>query len=386
MPRIRTIKPEFFEDDKIGTLSYAARLCFIGLWTLADDFGTLNKTPEAIKGQLFPYDYNDPELDVERYLKEFENLGLIIRYGPNKRYIYIVNFHKHQNINRPSKKRSAPPPEDFGVPVTREYAEFVRRIEKREVVVNEPSPTAHGTLTEYSVSTHGVVSEHSVSTHPKEKEMEKERERELGTGKGNWEREEKKDLPVPNGTGVHKTGVLCACPAGEKTDDKKEKPEKLPNCPHKEIVELYHEVLPELPRCMVLSERRKNLIRARWREVLTNPKIAGVFLSEEEARSSPRERGLLWFRRYFERVRESDFLMGLVPPTKDRDAPFKATLEWLMLPSNFAKVLEGFYHRQRSPWADLSPAGRRSVMAAMELLRELEEEEHVDSWAERGVS
>jgi len=125
MPRIRTIKPQFFEDDKIGSLTPYGRLCFIGLWTLADDFGTLNKPPEVIKAQLFPYDYNDPELDIHRILQELENLKLIVRYGPNKRYIYIPHFHKHQQIDKPSPTRAAPPPEEFGIPVSPEYAEFV---------------------------------------------------------------------------------------------------------------------------------------------------------------------------------------------------------------------------------------------------------------------
>ena len=32
MPRIRTIKPEFWTDEKIIELSLPARLLFIGLW------------------------------------------------------------------------------------------------------------------------------------------------------------------------------------------------------------------------------------------------------------------------------------------------------------------------------------------------------------------
>ena len=36
MARIRTIKPEFFDDPKIGRLSPLARLAFIGLLTQSD--------------------------------------------------------------------------------------------------------------------------------------------------------------------------------------------------------------------------------------------------------------------------------------------------------------------------------------------------------------
>lgn len=39
MARIRTIKPDFFLDAKIKRLSHSSALFFIGLWTLADDYG-----------------------------------------------------------------------------------------------------------------------------------------------------------------------------------------------------------------------------------------------------------------------------------------------------------------------------------------------------------
>ncbi len=40
MARIRTIKPEFWEDEKIGKLPIPCRL-FIGCWNFADDFGVI---------------------------------------------------------------------------------------------------------------------------------------------------------------------------------------------------------------------------------------------------------------------------------------------------------------------------------------------------------
>ena len=41
MARIRTIKPEFWEDEKIGKLPIPCRLFFIGCWNFADDFGVI---------------------------------------------------------------------------------------------------------------------------------------------------------------------------------------------------------------------------------------------------------------------------------------------------------------------------------------------------------
>jgi len=56
MARIRTIKPQFWTDEKIGNLPMGARLLFIGLWNLADDEGIVLWNAAYIKGQLFPYD------------------------------------------------------------------------------------------------------------------------------------------------------------------------------------------------------------------------------------------------------------------------------------------------------------------------------------------
>lgn len=94
-------------------------------------------------------------------------------------------------------------------------------------------------------------------------------------------------------------------------------------CPVQEIVALYHAMLPMCPKAEKLTRARVGYIRARWREDL--PTIEA-------------------FRNYFTDVRKSPFLIGQVNGSRDRP-PFVADLEWLMRPGNFAKVLEGRYHR-----------------------------------------
>ena len=42
MARIRTIKPEFWTDEKLAPLSPICRLTFLGLVSMADDAGRLN--------------------------------------------------------------------------------------------------------------------------------------------------------------------------------------------------------------------------------------------------------------------------------------------------------------------------------------------------------
>ena len=57
-----------------------------------------------------------------------------------------------------------------------------------------------------------------------------------------------------------------------------------------------------------------------------------------------REDGLAYFKELFEYVGHSPFLTGKSAATGGRP-PFQITLEWLVRPTNFAKVVEGNYHR-----------------------------------------
>ena len=59
MARIRTIKPDFWTDEKIVELSPLARLLFIGLWNFADDDGRMPYSTTRIKLQILPADAAD---------------------------------------------------------------------------------------------------------------------------------------------------------------------------------------------------------------------------------------------------------------------------------------------------------------------------------------
>ena len=103
-------------------------------------------------------------------------------------------------------------------------------------------------------------------------------------------------------------------------------------CPLTAIVDTYHATLPKAPHCLKMTTTRAGLIRSRWREYQT-----------EKGWDSASD-GLEFFRRYFEHVSGSKFLTGRIPSSDGRP-PFVADLEWLMRPSNFARIIEGHYHR-----------------------------------------
>lgn len=110
MARIRTIKNDFFTDDKIGELSKGARLLFIGLLTIADREGRLEDRPKRIKVQAMPYDDDD----TDSLLQELGEAKFILRYEANsEKYIQIVNFVKHQRPH-PKEPESVIPPSETG--------------------------------------------------------------------------------------------------------------------------------------------------------------------------------------------------------------------------------------------------------------------------------
>jgi hypothetical protein len=116
VPRIRQIKPQFFTDEDTATLGLAARLMFIGLWTLADRAGRLEDKPLTIKLQTLPLDEVDPNL----VLAELAARSLIYRYQTNgKRYISIPGFAKHQHCHRDEPESKLPVPE-AGLPLNRQ--------------------------------------------------------------------------------------------------------------------------------------------------------------------------------------------------------------------------------------------------------------------------
>jgi hypothetical protein len=96
-----------------------------------------------------------------------------------------------------------------------------------------------------------------------------------------------------------------------------------PPCPHQEIVNLYHELLPMCPQIRDWTPARQQTLRSRWI-------------------SKPKYQSFEWWRKFFNHVAASDFLTGRAHP-RSGHAPFLSDLEWLIQQKNFVKVIEGKY-------------------------------------------
>jgi hypothetical protein len=106
--RIRSIKPEFPQSETVGRLSRDARLLFIQLWTIVDDEGRSRAASRMLASLLYPYDDDAPKL-MSKWLAELEHGGCIRRYEVDgSQYLEIINWLKHQKIDKPSKSRLPP--------------------------------------------------------------------------------------------------------------------------------------------------------------------------------------------------------------------------------------------------------------------------------------
>ncbi len=105
MARIRTIKPEFPHSESMGRVSRESRLCFIMLWTIADDAGRLRGNSRMLASLLYPYD-DDAKNKIDTWLGQLSSEGCIARYDvEGTSYLQILNWTDHQKIDKPSPSK-----------------------------------------------------------------------------------------------------------------------------------------------------------------------------------------------------------------------------------------------------------------------------------------
>ena len=129
MPRIRSIKPEFFTDEDVGCLPPLARLLFIAMWTEADKAGRLKDKPKTLKARCLPFD----NINIEQSLQQLAELKFIIRYThEGSDYIQIRTWEEHQRPHHTERESVYPSCVDGGVTVNSPS-------NNGEITVKEPS-------------------------------------------------------------------------------------------------------------------------------------------------------------------------------------------------------------------------------------------------------
>ncbi len=164
MPRNRMIKPDFWDDEKLSTISRDARLTFIGLWTHSDDVGISKGNLKWLKNKIFPYD--ELEIDqFEKWICELIDLKVIMPYNINQEiFIHIKNFNKHQKINKPSVFKNPAP----------NQAEMQEYYGKSKRILQEYTRNSTKLLQEHSGSNEGELLPENKLNEVKENEVKKE--------------------------------------------------------------------------------------------------------------------------------------------------------------------------------------------------------------------
>lgn len=186
MARIRTVKPEFWEDEDLGCISRDARLLFIACFNIADDEGRMRWNPTFIKSKAFLYDDDLSLEDVARLMAELEEGGFVAPYIGGKasqRLAVVVNFLRHQKINRPQPSKIPAPDTDS---------------------VNDSAASEEGTSDNVSDSRHDSVSDSENVTELFTDGMDGERE---GKGKGSGARAKRAATPPPQDLPVSESMV-----------------------------------------------------------------------------------------------------------------------------------------------------------------------------------
>lgn len=111
-------------------------------------------------------------------------------------------------------------------------------------------------------------------------------------------------------------------PPNKKKEVKEKRREKEITCPHVEIIDAYHTILPMLPRVKNWGDASRSNLRARWRE-------------------DAKRQSVDWWCQFFaESILSSDFLTG------KSNLDWRANLTWIVKPKNFEKILNGAYENR----------------------------------------
>src|SRR5438270_608306 len=98
MPRIRTVKPEFFVNEKLSALPPQIHLLAVALLCYSDDEGYFYANPGLVRAHCFPV--REDSGSPTEMLQELSKIGFLeLAIGTDGRSLgHIVKFLEHQVI------------------------------------------------------------------------------------------------------------------------------------------------------------------------------------------------------------------------------------------------------------------------------------------------
>lgn len=107
MPRMRMVKPEIWADEKLAPLDPLTRLVWLFLISWADDAGRVHDNVKMIDANLF----SQTDDTARHALETLASLSRIRRGVAENgaRVIQIVNWERHQRVDKPNLMAALPP-------------------------------------------------------------------------------------------------------------------------------------------------------------------------------------------------------------------------------------------------------------------------------------
>lgn len=145
--RIRTLKPEFWDDEKLGAESDALRLAFEWTWSEADDSGVLRLSAGALRSGVWKHQ-DRTVAEAQQVLDRMLELGLLRTWlNGTTTYAAVTHFFDHQRVDHPSRTCHPPIPEDLLVELPASFQDGYSRCPRqtRETLAT-PSRESRETL------------------------------------------------------------------------------------------------------------------------------------------------------------------------------------------------------------------------------------------------
>lgn len=131
MSRIRSVKPEWMEDEGLLRAGTDARVLSVCLILLSDDYGRGRYIPEVMAAQCFPFESRETSRVFREAFEKLSAMGFAGVYEVRgQRYFQIFNWAKHQRVDKPGKPHVPEPLDD-----SRESSR-----EPRETLASDPDP------------------------------------------------------------------------------------------------------------------------------------------------------------------------------------------------------------------------------------------------------
>ena len=281
----RTVRSGFWHDPYIEGLDAKAKLLYLYLFTgpYTNNLGIVEVTRRKIV-----YETGLSQSEVEKFLIEFEANGKIV-CDQGRNLILMTRFIKHQTTTGDLLVKS----------LKKLVSGIASPVIAKSLCIRYPHL--------YDIDLDGMDT-----------------------------------VSIPYADGVHTLDIPSDEFGSWKCEVGKVKGEdpagsKPPACPHTKIREMYHEMLPTLPRTVTWDDARQKNLKARWNETWERQRRLNKPHEEQDL--------LEWWKAFFARVRASPFLMG--QEAGRNGTPFFASLDWLVRPKNYADVLDQKY-RDRS--------------------------------------